>query len=1160
MRLRLHIGSSLVALLAVGFTFSPADARSSESGDPPTALSPTLALDSACSLIRGDPDRDELHQLSDWATAELARLQDAGLGDPVSIVRVTDVLVEAQLRLKWKYLETIADLDSVRRFAERALAIREQMPNTMTAGLFDSIVSLAKLHGVQGNHQERHRLMERARGLVTNSLPGDADTARREIGVLANYYRTWDSWDAAVDLQKLDLQVCERAFGAQSVEAAKSARLVARELHYAGRTNEAVSYLARALETYELRGDSESPDVSNALNLRAVIRMSEGDYSSARSDFSRALELRKHALDPKAAEALAALLGPEGPAQHSVVEAYLSTADSTQRTPLSEVGQSYSNLGELASLEGDLLAEERDRRRTLLIWSRVRPLNDADSALARVALGNTLLSLGKESGALTEFEQAIRDLGADGREQHEYYAFALLARATLNLNRGRLDPARRDAENALRILEPRYGATLGAPGLEALETLARIDLLEGQPEAALTHATRAEQDRLRQFGDGDPSLALDLTLRAKALAALGQSGAALDLALQGSEMSTRKLGLIAGSLPQVAALRYAEANSSALDALLGIAETCKCDVDWQAVWNQVIRSRARVLDGLAQRNRRLSFEGNASTRALADQLAAARARLAAVTLQGPAGGGGQTYPARVRELTEACNQLERDLAKAMPTVGAEARSDAAGLTEILGELPKDSTLVGYVRFGAPDAQYGAFVARAGSTEPSFVSLGSAKRVDDLIRRWRATTASAPPALASRASDALRSTRVVGENLRRLVWDPISEVVSKEPRPRLVLVVPEGPLNFVNFAALPATRPHRWMLEDGPTFQFLSAERDLARLESEPPKPTSLLAVGGPDFDETPTVSSQQGVPQPTAMSTSLQAGPSTPELPPQPESIAFRGSTSSCVDFLKHRFEPLPGARLEASRVAAIWKSAVEGEHAHASGDSAVLQGAQAGETQFRLDAPRFSVVHVATHGFLVDEPLSKCAVERAGGDDSSSEGTLTLVTVSESPLLRSGLAFAGANQTLLAARPGKRAPVAPAESQTPGSAGIRDADDGILTAEEIASMDMSGVRSVVLSACETGSGPVQTGEGVLGLRRAFTIAGARSLVMSLWHVGDNATLTWMPEFYRALLHGQGTGESVRQASLRALRARRSAGQSEHPFYWAPFVASGDWR
>jgi CHAT domain-containing protein len=144
------------------------------------------------------------------------------------------------------------------------------------------------------------------------------------------------------------------------------------------------------------------------------------------------------------------------------------------------------------------------------------------------------------------------------------------------------------------------------------------------------------------------------------------------------------------------------------------------------------------------------------------------------------------------------------------------------------------------------------------------------------------------------------------------------------------------------------------------------------------------------------------------------------------------------------------------------------------------------------------------------------------------------------SPLLLSGLAFAGANERATA---------------TEGM------DDGVLTAEEVAALDLGGVEWAVLSACDTGVGEIRAGEGVFGLRRAMQVAGVHTLIMSLWPVDDEATREWMKALYRGrLTGGLDSAAAVRAAGMHVLKQRRAAGESAHPYYWAAFVAAGDWR
>ncbi|HEY9285181.1 MAG TPA: CHAT domain-containing protein, partial [Pyrinomonadaceae bacterium] len=158
-----------------------------------------------------------------------------------------------------------------------------------------------------------------------------------------------------------------------------------------------------------------------------------------------------------------------------------------------------------------------------------------------------------------------------------------------------------------------------------------------------------------------------------------------------------------------------------------------------------------------------------------------------------------------------------------------------------------------------------------------------------------------------------------------------------------------------------------------------------------------------------------------------------------------------------------------------------------------------------------------------------------------------------ENPLLRSGLALEGANLRR-------------------GTNG----EDGILTALEAAGLDLWGTKLVALSACETGVGEVRTGEGVYGLRRALVLAGAESQVMSLWKVSDDATRDLMVAYYKRLAAGEGRTEALRQVQLEMLRGKSQAGAGGarglggqlggrgadrgHPYFWAAFIQSGDWR
>jgi CHAT domain-containing protein len=168
-------------------------------------------------------------------------------------------------------------------------------------------------------------------------------------------------------------------------------------------------------------------------------------------------------------------------------------------------------------------------------------------------------------------------------------------------------------------------------------------------------------------------------------------------------------------------------------------------------------------------------------------------------------------------------------------------------------------------------------------------------------------------------------------------------------------------------------------------------------------------------------------------------------------------------------------------------------------------------------------VLHLATHAFFAG------ATRQSGDDVTASMRGLKRVSIDRAPLLRAAIALAA------------------------GHPGTGAGEDGLLTALEMSSLDLRGTKLVVLSACETGIGEVRAGDGVHGFRRALTLAGAESQVLTLWRVDDQATADLMTHYYRALRAGAGRQAALRSAQLAILR---DSGRS-HPFYWGAFVGAG---
>jgi CHAT domain-containing protein len=294
------------------------------------------------------------------------------------------------------------------------------------------------------------------------------------------------------------------------------------------------------------------------------------------------------------------------------------------------------------------------------------------------------------------------------------------------------------------------------------------------------------------------------------------------------------------------------------------------------------------------------------------------------------------------------------------------------------------------------------------------------------------------------------------------------------------------------------------METGPAIHYLAAERDLVPADPAAVAGRGLLALGGPAFDASSDAAVAPGA--------------------------SFRGTRSACRDFQSMQFGPLPASLKEVDDVVTVWTQSTSSPP-----PALRLTGAAASESAFKAASPGRRVLHLATHGFFLG---GRCASALDSPDEPARAAAAK--TTRENPLLLSGLILAGANHR---------------NDSGP------DQEDGVLTAEEVASMPLAGVEWAVLSGCDTGVGESRTGEGVFGLRRAFQVAGARTVIMSLWPVEDRTARRWMATLYeRRFVKALSTVDAVREAGLGVLRERRSRGLSAHPFYWAAFVAAGDWR
>ena len=348
----------------------------------------------------------------------------------------------------------------------------------------------------------------------------------------------------------------------------------------------------------------------------------------------------------------------------------------------------------------------------------------------------------------------------------------------------------------------------------------------------------------------------------------------------------------------------------------------------------------------------------------------------------------------------------------------------------------------------------------------------------------------------------------GAELRKRLWEPLAAHLEGV---KVVLVSPDGPLNGLPWAALPGSKEGTFLIHEY-AFAVVPVPQLLPELLRGKPRlanqQPSLLLTGGIDFGRKNTPDAE------------APAG----KLPPVPVYGPLRG-TESEVNDLRTQFEDaFPGTPAPVS-----------------------LRKDKATKEAVVTAIPSHQFVHLATHGFFAGESESssrQAEQQRA----ALQRGDLRLLAgvVGRHPGLLSGLVFAGVNRS------------------------DRRPEETILTALEAAELELGQVELVVLSACNTGRGQVTGGEGVLGLQRAFQLAGARAVVASLWKVDDEEAHLFMREFYRQVWTDKpvSKGEALRQAQLWMLKNRKGRGLERQegplgpppPHVWAAFVLSGDWR
>ncbi|HEX8129212.1 MAG TPA: tetratricopeptide repeat protein [Pyrinomonadaceae bacterium] len=1017
-----------------------------------------------------------------------------------------------KLRGEGKYGEAIP-------LAERALALAEQFdkldlpPETKISLVPGALNVLAEMNRAAGNYERAESLLRRALAMTEQQKGADDPALGAPLNNLATLYYQTGEYAKSLPLFERSYNILLKAKGAEHPDTATALNNVALLYDELNDFKRAEETLLRALAIREKVLGREHPDVAVSLSNLGGLYDELGDPVRAEQAYKRALAIKEKSLG----------------ASHP------------------DTATTVNSLALLYEHKGDTLQAEQLFRRALADKEKALGANHPDVAVTLDNLGNMYFTRGDYARAEAMYKRALsifeKSFGAESpdvakplnnlallyREQDNYVQAEALLQRSLAILEKKFGREHLSVATALDNLAHVYhsqqqyarAAPLFARALAIREKLAGAEsaevaislnntgsLLEAQGDGtrALELYRRALRIYEKIYSPDHPNLSLILTNLSSGYYALGDMPRAVEELARAGEIRERQLALLlsTGSEEQkrlfVATLVEENDYTTSLHVVAAPTDARAL----RLALTTILRRKGRVLDAMSDQMGALRRHLKPEGRALLEQLSVARATLAALVLNGAGKSSPAEYQERLARLAAEAERLEVQVSA--QSVEYRAQAQPVTLERIQRALPAGAALIEFSLYhpynskGKTRAErFGAprYVAYVLQPEgaPAWVELGEAAPIEEAITAWRATLAD------PRRADVKQLARTLDERIMR----PVRKLLGGA---RHLFLSPDSALNKIPFGAL-VNEENRYLVETY-SMTYLTSGRDLLRLQIKTAQKQGAVVFADPTFDV---------------------AGAAA--------SVAVAARRSS--DFTSARFTRLPGTAEEARALDAI----MPGLKMHT--------GAQATEAALKsVSGP--AILHVATHGFFLpaqESPLTATGTRARGLSLGAA------ARQAENPLLRSGLALAGANAR-----------------QSAGG------EDGVLTALEAAGLDLWGTKMVVLSACETGLGDITNGDGVYGLRRALVLAGSESQVMTLWQVSDAATRDLMTDYYKRLQAGEGRMEALRQVQIAMLRGesvgaaggaqrglsgatnapRSQAEERTHPFYWASFIQSGEWR
>jgi CHAT domain-containing protein/Flp pilus assembly protein TadD len=1003
-----------------------------------------------------------------------------------------------------------------------------------------SINNLASLYQYIGQYQKAEQLYTETTNIMKAAVGVNSALYATSLNNLATLYADMGLQQKAKPILQQVVQLRRAVLGEYHYDYAGSLNNLAFNLSELGEYREAETNFIKAVEIYRRLLGEKHPDYATSLNNLAELYRFTGEYSKAEQLLRQSMEIRKASVGPnhpdyalslnnigslydfmgqyaKAEQLfrqsadivrnsvgenhpyyvtslnnLAALFQSTG--QYSAAEPLYNRSREIRKKMLGESHPSYAmSLNNLATLYqeiGQLKKAEALYNEARSIWSRSYGITHPDYIMCTSNLAALYEDMNDYQKAEPLYIQAIDARKAIFGEMHTDYAASLNNLAGLYARKGDY----KKAESFILRAKEIWQKLLGVNNPLYITSLNNVAAL--YRKAGINHNLseqfylEALEQRKKILGTDHPltsDVENDLALL---YMSMGQPQKAAPLFISSSQSVTKTLQNTFPVLSEKEKsdyinkqLLFNECNQSFIYLYPNASS---------ATINNNIRLQLffKSLSLSDTRNRLATLRNSKDTaiKRLLDKWEATRSLLAKE----------YALPAarRMKDLAgkeEEAENLEKELSRRSTAFQQQQNALKADAEQIKQKLADDEVAIEFVSFRLYNKKstdsiiYAAYILKKNDNSARFVPLFEEQQLQQLLDS-AGKTASGMAHVFYRGIDTRdRGTSQLDVSMYNLVWRPLEPFLKGVKR---ISYSPAGKLYGIAFHALHTDSAK--LLMDRYRLQQYSSTREIALrgVNDNYSKPVGITLFGNANF----TMDSMQLV-KGKKVSNVLNDMPAI--------ATATRGSNGIWPD--------LPGTAEEVRKLAGIFEK-------NKISTKLFVQQEASEENLKAMNGKSPAAIHIATHGFYLP-------VMKAGKENSSAEG----YRFAEDPMLRSGLVLSGGNYAW-----GGKSP-------------IKGIEDGIVTAYEIAQLNLASTELVVLSACETALGDIKGTEGVFGLQRSFKMAGVKKMIVSLWQVPDKETAELMTGFYNYWLAGKKIEDAFLQAQSE-MRLKYS------PFFWAAFV------